>query len=841
MTVSQNQNNKKSRIVDLRSYKKSDYFDLDSDNNFEEDELSLIEALREDEEKTERMREEIEDKLKKEAGSFNEVVFDKILEGEEAPFKIVSSGFGAEIAKEREKVNKQIFEIKRENKKLEAERIEREKNSKIIQIEEQERLDLEFKEYQKRQEKEQKRFQKLKERERRLSQIRENLQAKPNQGKGFISFLKPALAFSGFGLTIFLAFFAVRFVSYGFQIKDQVMVKGASVVADLDKVKANFQSKNFSQLVLDFEKIQKDINYINLELEKMEGGLPEIIGKLPFISKYGSAKNFLEAGNEMAKAMVLISGSVEEFSEIENPLAFEENQSSMGDFFLNLEKQMVLAEDHLKIAEKKIESVDPSDLPVEYQAKVTELKVNFPKALKILSEFNQKQFIFKDLLGYNGHRKYLFLFQNNHEMRATGGFIGSYGILNIHDGEIKDFFIDGIFNPDGQLSARVVPPKPIQKISTNWSTHDANWYPDFPTSAEKISWFYEKTGGPTVDGIITLTPTVMKKLLKITGPIEMAEYDLTIDADNFMENIQFEVEVDYDKEENQPKKIIADLTPKILDKVFSKENLSDFPKTLQVLSEALNEKHILIYSENSEIQEMVSGLGWSGEVLKAPKDYLMVVNSNINGYKTDGVIDQKIEHNVEIESDGSIVDTVTIKRFHNGGSSEYDWWNQVNANYMRVYVPKGSELIEAEGHTRETVDFPVNYDKLGFVKDELVASIEDSIEIDKKSGTEIWSESDKTVFGNWTYVSPQEEVKVVYKYRLPFKLELDRSQEKMDSYSILYQKQSGMENSSLKTEIGLSKEQEIFWKYPNEIKNGNGKIQYETSLEKDKFLGIIIK
>jgi len=141
-----------------------------------------------------------------------------------------------------------------------------------------------------------------------------------------------------------------------------------------------------------------------------------------------------------------------------------------------------------------------------------------------LEEFNQKQTIFQDLLGYNGPRKYLFLFQNNHEIRATGGFIGSYGVLNVHNGNVKELFVDGIFNPDGQLSVRVVPPKPIQKISTNWSTHDANWFPNFPTSAEKIAWFYEKTGGPTVDGIITLTPTVMEKLLEITGPIEMLEY-----------------------------------------------------------------------------------------------------------------------------------------------------------------------------------------------------------------------------------------------------------------------------------------------------------------------------
>jgi hypothetical protein len=344
-----------------------------------------------------------------------------------------------------------------------------------------------------------------------------------------------------------------------------------------------------------------------------------------------------------------------------------------------------------------------------------------------------------------------------------------------------------------------------------------------------------------VDGIITLTPTVMEKLLKITGSIEMAEYGVTVDSENFIEATQFEVEEDYDKEENRPKKFIADLTPKILDKVFSKENLSDFPKSLKILSEALNEKHILIYSENSEIQKIISSLGWSGEMLNTSRDYLMVVNSNVNGYKTDGVIDQEIKHQIEIDKDGSIIDTVTIKRTHNGGSFEYEWWNKVNANYMRVYVPKGSQLIEADGYTRETVDAPINYDKLGFERDSLVVDLEESVEIDEESGTEIWEEQDKTVFANWVYVSPQESVKVSYKYKLPFKLDLNSEQGKMDTYSVLYQKQSGMNTSGLKTELKIAENQNVFWQYPDELEDKNNFLEYSSSLEKDRFLGVVLK
>ena len=830
----------KGNLVDLKSSlnKKNEDFKA-------QEELSLVEALREWEreellkkEEARLVQKKLQLEIQKEAGFFRVVHFDQDSENE-LPLKIVSERiYNPLVAKpqEREEIVEDLnlaeeMETEQEKEARIREKIEKEARLEKALIQEKERAVAQ-----------EKRLQRKKEIENKLSRIKESLMAGASPEKNKVNFFKPALAFSSVCLVVFGLFFALRFASYGFQIKDQAVVKGASIVADLEEVKTNFQEKNFSQISVQFQNIQKEIESINRDLGTMNGGMPGLLSKIPFVSKYGSAKNVLKAGEEIAAGVIPLGQAMEEFSKLGNPLDFDENQEiSLGKFFLSLEKKMKLAESHFEKASKHLDQVDEKDLPENYQDKVKVLKETLPEITELLSEFNQKQVIFKDLLGYNGPRKYLFLFQNNHEIRATGGFIGSYGVLKVHNGEVKDLFVDGIFNPDGQLTARVVPPGPIQKISTNWSTHDANWFPDFPTSAEKIAWFYEKTGGPTVDGIITLTPTVLENLLEITGPIEMSEYETVVNKDNFIEATQYEVEEDYDKEENRPKKFIADLTPEVLDRIFSGDSLSKLPQTIKVFSKSLEGKHILIYLDNPEIQEMISGLGWSGEVLENSKDYLMVVNSNINGYKTDGVIDQEIKHEIEIANDGSILDTVTITRKHNGGSLEYDWWNKVNANYMRVYVPQGSELLEASGYTREIVEEPVDYDKLGFIRDDLVDELEGKIEIDEKSGTEIWDEAGKTVFANWVYVSPQESVKVSYKYKLPFKVDLDEDGEETDVFSVLYQKQSGMNTSVLETVLNLAEGQEIFWKYPETLVDEKGSWIYNGDLEGDRFLGIVVK
>jgi hypothetical protein len=884
--VSKKNKSNKQSMFDIKPVERTDGFDFDSKFEIRED-FSLADFLIQEEEKVlsqyqridleeKQEKNKINEEIKKEIKSFRNVNLDNYFSDKEIPTKIIvktddrTKFFDNKIKrkkslvnahKKRQQLKERALILEEKTKQLNKtkeflfcelnENREKGKNNKIelkrlfsesdnlssqrsfiqdqIQLKKQNLIQI-------------KKTDQQREREDKINKIKNNLLSKPFENNSSFNLFGSFLKFSGASLVIFLMIFGVRFFSYGFQVKEEVMVKGVNVVKDLDDIKNNFQDKDFNELISDFEKIQQDLNQINQDLNNVEGGLPNLIIKIPFISKYGSAKNFLEAGEEISKALVLVGGVAGEFSELKNPLNFENNEKkSMGQFFLNLEDKTREIESYLSKANNKIQEVNISDLPVDYQKEVKNLKEKFPQILSLLGDFNQKQFIFKDLLGYNGPRKYLFLFQNNQEIRATGGFIGSYGILDIHNGNVKDFFIDGIYNPDGQLYTKVVPPKPIQKISTAWSTHDANWFPNFPDSAQKIAWFYEKTGGPTVDGILTFTPTILEKLLEFTGPIEMSEYDLVINSENFIELTQTEVEVNYDKEDNKPKQIIADLTPKIVEKLFSEDSLSNFPRLVSILSDSLTEKHLLIYLQNSDIQEIVSDLGWSGEVLQSPKDYLMVVNSNINGYKTDGVVDQKVDHKIEIKEDGSLIDTVTIERIHNGGSTDYDWWNKVNANYMRVYVPLGSELLEAQGHTLETVESPVNYEKLGFIRDNLVENLENSIKIDQESQTEIWEEADKTVFGNWVYVSPQEKVKITYKYRLPFKLEINSEINKMDNYSVLYQKQSGMNTSELKSEIFLPNNREVFWQYPEDVQNDKNLLEYTTNLERDRFIGIVIK
>ena len=653
---------------------------------------------------------------------------------------------------------------------------------------------------------------------------------------------KPALAFTSFAVVILVLLGLSIYGSYGFQIQEDVQILGKQAIGHLESAKQEMENRNFVAANASFENALASFAQAQGQLDLLGGDMLDMFSNFPLLSKASSGKNVVYAGNELTKSAKELAAVVALFSSIENPLDQEkEEKTSLIDIFLQSQEHISTGKEHLASASKHIDKVNIEDLPVDYQEKFRKIEQALPIAISTIEDFQQHSEIFLELLGHNGPRKYLLLFQNNHEIRPTGGFIGSYGLLHISNGEIKKLLIDGIFNPDGQFREDIIPPQPLQKITAGWSTHDANWFPHFPDSARKIAAFYEKTEGPTVDGIITMTPVVMERMLEITGPIEMPEYQITISDRNFIRETQYKVEVDYDKEENRPKKFLADLAPEILDRIFAVSDPEDASKVIATLSDSLREKHILLHSFEKEVQEVISKRGWSGEIAETAKDYLMVINTNINGYKTDGIIDEKIFHNSEIMPNGTIINTVRIKRTHNGGDSEYEWWNKVNSNYMRVYVPKGSELISVSGQTREFIEPPLDYEKLGFEKDEDISAQEEGMVIDEETGTRIYEEGNKTVFANWTYVSPKETMEIEYVYRLPFRVDLNENSEQIDSYSLLAQKQPGSLGSAFQSEIKFAENVDVVWKYPENIELEKGKIKSSKTLNVDEFMGIVLQ
>lgn len=295
--------------------------------------------------------------------------------------------------------------------------------------------------------------------------------------------------------------------------------------------------------------------------------------------------------------------------------------------------------------------------------------------------------------------RYLILFQNNSELRATGGFLGSYAVLTVKDRKMADIYFEtNVYKKDNQFikDHAISPPEPIRTIlgQEKWSLHDANWAIDFKEAAKTVAWFYQQEGDQPVDGVIGVDTTMLQDILKLTGPIELGQYNLTINSDNFLNLIQYQVEKAYwqddqNKQINEPKTILKELLPKLIFKLKESPGLG---ATLALIEKNLKQKHILLYFENENQQSIVEDKNWAGRVPEINHDYLYINNSNLGVNKSSLNIKQNVKLKVSQTSTGQTLNELTVIRSHTGSN---DWPDGNNIGWERILVPKGSELVRA--------------------------------------------------------------------------------------------------------------------------------------------------
>ncbi len=688
-----------------------------------------------------------------------------------------------------------------------------------------------------------------------------------NHGK--LKPLKRAVAFLVLLAAILLPFRAAGYLRF-FKI-DEVR---ARVFSASEQALSNLRSAAGAASDFDLGAAEEKFSFAKKNFSSMKGELSDINGLLFSLAKYAPNKEIRLAsyGQEIASAGESASAAGENLSRAGDVFisTIKEGKpfSEALDFFIGYEKK---AKENIDSMNSYLEGVDSKILPSEYQQDFNLLKEKGRDLSGILSEtidLLEKVNIF---LGAESDKRYLLVFENNREMRASGGFIGSYALIDLSRGRLKNVEIPegGSYDTEGGLLKRVISPEPLWLVNPLWHFWDANWWPDWKISAKKLSWFYEKSGGPSVDGVIAFTPTVLEEVLEILGPIDMTEEcGLLINSQNLWESLRAiiekekneETDVSYEIAEKKPKKIIGELFSAIISELPSRLDKNKTVDLLLSVVKSFEGKQILLYFNDGKLQAEAEENNFAGRIKNTDKDYLMVVNTNIAGGKSDGKIKEEITHSAEIMPDGSVVDTLTIKRQHQGEVDEL-FYGVRNVNWMRIYVPLGSQLLSASGF-RGPDPVYFSFPEDGWEKDFEVAYEEgDNALIDKANlNTKVYEESDKTVFANWSMIDPGQEATIVLKYKLPFRLEkkletaekknfwdwaLEKVGQKKENknffiYSLLAQKQPGSLFTYLESNLMLSPEFSVSWRYP-EVQNQGANRLFSGDLEADIYSAVILE
>ncbi len=427
----------------------------------------------------------------------------------------------------------------------------------------------------------------------------------------------------------------------------------------------------------------------------------------------------------------------------------------------------------LDLIKNEIDQVDPKHYPTfifgkKIQTQLASVKSLTNDSATFVSDAKPLVKVLPSLLGENEEKKYLVLFQNDKELRPTGGFLTGYAIIKIDKGIIKLDRSEDIYNLDDSIPNKKRAPAPILKYLPKVSTlnlRDSNLSPDFIESMKVFKSMYDTAGQKVeVDGIVAIDTHVLVNTIKIL--------DDTITAGGVTFNTQNDDRCDcpqviYALEDNisrpvnyvktDRKGLLGDLLSAIMTKALTSSPKIYWGPLFQSFIQGANEKHILAYLYDEEAQKGIEGLNAAGKIQEFDGDYLHINEASFSGAKVNIFLQEEVENSYS-EKDGEITKTVTIKyknpyppsdcNLERGGlclNAEYRDW-------IRIYVPKGSELVDSKG---SQVKLTTSED-LG-----------------------------KTVFEGFLTVRPKGTKTFTITYKLPFKLK------KGSPLPVLIQKQPG--------------------------------------------------
>ncbi len=401
------------------------------------------------------------------------------------------------------------------------------------------------------------------------------------------------------------------------------------------------------------------------------------------------------------------------------------------------------------------------------------------------------------LLGADRPRTFLLLAQNNHELRPTGGFISGVGTLQMDRGMILSFSLEDSYQvSDYATKAHPVPPAPLARYM--WAgvllLRDANWSPDFRTSAEVIASLYQLNRGAaspadgaepvSLDGVIAVDLTAIGWLVGAMGPLHLEGYPEAFTGDNVLALLQQYWAAPMDAGTIAEQKTSdwwqhrKDIMDDLMNAVFRRmgELAADSSAATQIgarillaVQKGLTEKNLMLYIPEAEIAEVLADNGWDGRLRETDGDFLMVVDANLGFNKVDPRIQRQIEYAVDLTqqpvlaelrvayTNTSPAESGPCRHEELRDQTEYKaqsyeelmvgcYWD-----YVRVYAPSGSQLLAAAG-VRDTVE---------------------------------WSEEGgKRVFGAFLGVAPGAQREIRLRYALPEGVA-------RDDYHLIVQKQPG--------------------------------------------------
>ncbi|MCQ4079682.1 DUF4012 domain-containing protein [Streptomyces sp. RB6PN25] len=247
------------------------------------------------------------------------------------------------------------------------------------------------------------------------------------------------------------------------------------------------------------------------------------------------------------------------------------------------------------------------------------------------------------MMGGQGERRYLVIFQNTAESRGTGGLPGAFAVLTAIQGKLKfgDFGNDTVMagsrasvNLGKEFAADYAQNAP----TTTWV--NANLSPHFPYAAQIWADSWSRHSGKKVDGVIALDPRAMAGLLAVTGPARLAD-GTAVSAGNVVdltERSSYAAIADT----MERKSFFTDVAKATAGKLLSADR-RHYPALLSALRTELKRGRVMAWSAHPSEQRELQQENFAGALPEGPEPFAGLVVNNAAGTKLDYYLDRRLD------------------------------------------------------------------------------------------------------------------------------------------------------------------------------------------------------
>jgi hypothetical protein len=371
----------------------------------------------------------------------------------------------------------------------------------------------------------------------------------------------------------------------------------------------------------------------------------------------------------------------------------------------------------------QVSQLQPGDEKLNAQTErlLGALRPKLPEIGQLLDEIESILPLLPTLLGVGQPAQFLLQVMDSTELRPSGGFIGNYGILSLSGGRLGAIHVEDVDLLDAPFkygSKRIPVPSVygwFTQLIDHWAFRDSNLDADFPTTARYGEQLYQQEGGTaTLQGVVAITPWLIRDALKITGPIDLSpDYQESITADNLVERIHYhQLGAGAGPDNVRDPVTGTSLRKRFMGVLFQhfmaqikQQSAKDFGPLVRLLGDAIHHKDVQIYV-NAEQAEKALQAHHLGATIEAPAtgDSLFAVDANISANKSNGVLQYEMTEAVTLDATGNAAHQTTMT---------YTWPNDpktltqtypyptslpnVLHTYQRIYLPPGATITERTG------------------------------------------------------------------------------------------------------------------------------------------------